>query len=104
MFLAITDLQLQAIDQENEVDTEEIENNLNEGEAISYYFNSGYEYNEILSFLERYHGLTMSYSTLLRRLRQLGLRRRCNRATDEFRTKVAKVRQRIVEIMNGPEA
>ncbi len=94
--LVITDLQLQIINQENGVDTEEIENSFDEGEAISYYFNSGYEYNEILSLLKRYHGLTLSYSMLLRRLGHLGLRRLCNRETDEFRTKVAIIRQQKV--------
>lgn len=41
---------------------------------ITYYFNRGFEYNEIL-FLEKYHNHHISYSMLLRCLRQHGLLR-----------------------------
>ena len=39
---------------------------------ITYYFNRGFEYNEILLFLVKHHNHHISYSTLLRRLRQYG--------------------------------
>ena len=40
------------------------------------YFFCGYDYNEILLFLSKYHNCEMSYSTLLRRLKEYGLQRR----------------------------
>ncbi len=43
---------------------------------IAYYFRSGFEYKEILSFLSKFHGSKMSMSTLKRRLKNLRLQRR----------------------------
>ena len=49
--------------------------NLTEKEAIEAYFNSGFSYNAILCFLEKYHDMSMSLSTLKRRLSQYNLKR-----------------------------
>ena len=43
---------------------------------IKHYFENGYEYKEILEFLEKYHDVKISLSTLLRRLRSYGLQRK----------------------------
>ena len=48
--------------------------NLTEKEAIEAYFNSGFSYNAILCFLEKYHDMSMSLSTLKRRLSQYNLK------------------------------
>ena len=50
--------------------------NLNEEQAIRYYFNCGFEYNVILQFLSKYHGVTLSLRTLSHRLKEYGLTRR----------------------------
>lgn len=49
-----------------------------EREIIYNYFNLGYENEVILQFLADYHGIRMSLSTLKRRLRDYGLKRRGN--------------------------
>ena len=49
--------------------------NLMEKEVIEAYFNSGFSYNSILCFLEKYHDMSMSLSTLKRRLSQYNLKR-----------------------------
>lgn len=49
-----------------------------EQEIIHNYFNLGYENEGILQFLADYHGIRMSLSTLKRRLRDYGLKRRGN--------------------------
>ena len=51
-------------------------NGPNESSLIKQYFNRGYEYQEILHFLDAHHGIKISLSTVLRRLRNLGLKRR----------------------------
>ncbi len=73
-----------------------------EEDIIRYYFNSGYSYKEIILFLERQHGLKISYRTLIRRLNQFGLRRRHNKDTQEYNTTVEIVRQQISQIVRGP--
>ena len=50
--------------------------NFDEGAIITFYYNRGLEYNEILGFLAKYHNHCISYSTLLRRLKQYGLSRK----------------------------
>lgn len=47
-----------------------------EREIIEYYFHCGYENKIILDFLATHHGINISLSTLKRRLREYGLRRR----------------------------
>ncbi len=51
-------------------------NNEEEREAIESYFLAGYEYETILCFLSKYHGINHSMSTLKRRLREYGLKRK----------------------------
>ena len=46
-----------------------------EREMTEYYFHCGYENKVILDFLASHHGISMSLSTLKRRLREYGLRR-----------------------------
>ena len=45
------------------------------GELIKMYINSGYTYEVILAFLNKYHGISISMSTLQRRLKSYGLSR-----------------------------
>ena len=72
--------------------------NFNEEDLITYYFNRGFQYEEIIQFLGKYYNLSMSYSTLLRRLKQYGLKRR-DQLTDDLFTRA---RVRISDIINGP--
>ena len=43
---------------------------------LKYYFRQGYEYNVIILFLSKFHGIEMSLRTLKNRYKSLGLRRR----------------------------
>jgi len=52
-------------------------------ELLTYYFETGYAYEEILQFLRDRHDLEMSLSTLKRRLRLYGLKRKGNIVTNE---------------------
>ena len=65
---------------------------------ITYYFNRGFEYNEILLFLAKYHNHHISYSTLLRRLRQYGVSRQKQPSEEVLK----EVRKRIKDIIDGP--
>ena len=49
--------------------------NVTEKEAIEAYFNNGFSYNAILCFLDKYHDMSISLSTLKRRLSQYNLKR-----------------------------
>jgi hypothetical protein len=53
-----------------------VANEEEEREAIESYFLAGYEYETILCFLSKYHGINHSMSTLKRRLREYGLKRK----------------------------
>jgi hypothetical protein len=53
-----------------------VANEEEEQEAIESYFLAGYEYETILCFLSKYHGINHSMSTLKRRLREYGLKRK----------------------------
>ena len=44
--------------------------------AIKYYFKQGYEYNTIVEFLCKFHGISMCVRTLKNRLKMLGLGRK----------------------------
>ena len=55
---------------------ESVNQELNEDQTIRYYCTRGFSHYEILLFLEKQHRHVISYSTLLRRLNQLGLHRR----------------------------
>lgn len=73
-----------------ESESEDVE--FDEEGIIRYYFHKGFEYKEILLFLGTYHDYHISYSTLLRRLKQYGIGRR------EQQIDYATVRRRISEI------
>ena len=62
-----------------QVDTEDgylLPDDHEEEEVIAYYFYRGFQYEEIVMFLEKHHGITMSMRTLKRRLKSYGLQRR----------------------------
>lgn len=86
-------------EEENEDELNEVEN---EEQLLKHYFYSGYKYNEILLFLDKHHDISISYSTLLRRLQKHGLQRRCNRDAEEYAEKVRQARERIQAIIDGP--
>ena len=84
-----------ALNEDSDSDTDF---NFDEEAIITYYYNRGFEYNEILGFLEKHHNHCISYSTLLRRLKQYGLSRRSQPSEDLLKH----VRERIKEIIDGP--
>ena len=49
---------------------------IDEKELITFYFNRGFSYNEIIQFLAKEHNISISYKTLCRRLKTYGLHRR----------------------------
>jgi hypothetical protein len=51
-------------------------NAVNEEDLIKYYFFRGYQYKEILRFLSEYHGISISKSTLQRRLKFYNISRK----------------------------
>ena len=69
-----------------------------EESVIKYYFSRGFEYQEILHFLHKNHDHHISYSTLLRRLKQYGISRRNPNTLHQMDD----VRKRVQEILNGP--
>eukprot|EP00794_Sanderia_malayensis_P015227 gene15227-16801_t len=83
-------------------DQTEEEDNFNEEDVIKYYFNSGYNYDEILLYLENYHNLKISYRTLLRRLKQYGLSKRPDKGSNSYAALIHASRQKIWEITGGP--
>ena len=62
---------------------------------IRHYFSLNYDYNTILSFLERNHGIKMSKRTLLNRLNEYQLRRRHRNIDEEI------VRECILRELDG---
>ena len=64
-------------------------------DIIRGYFQKNYSYKTILKLLEKYHGIKISRSTLLNRLKEYGLQRRRN-VVDRDR-----VRQCIVQEVDG---
>eukprot|EP00794_Sanderia_malayensis_P002313 gene2313-2663_t len=71
--------------------------NFNEEDLIRYYFNRGFKYEEIIQFLAKYYNHSISYSTLLRRLKQYGLKRRDQLTNDIF----IRARARISDIITA---
>ena len=49
---------------------------LDEEDAIGDYFRKGLTYDDMLAFLDKYHGIGMSVFTLKRRIKEYGLKRR----------------------------
>ena len=76
----------------------ETECNFDEEAIITYYFSGGFEYNEILLFLVKYHNHHISFSRLLRRLRQYGLSTQKQPSEEVLK----EVRKHIKEIIDGP--
>ena len=85
-------------DSEEENEPQEID----EEGIITYYFNRGFSYEEMLLFLEKRHNCKMSRSTLLRRLKSFGLSRRGFANNPNHNYIIEQVRQRITELINGP--
>lgn len=79
-------------------DPEDLQANVDEESLIKYYFHRGFAYEEILKFLEKHHDHCISYNTLLRRLKQYGLRRKLQ-VTENTPDMV---RDRISTILAGP--
>ena len=63
---------------------------------LKYYFRQGYEYDVIIVFLSKFHGIEMSLRTLKNRYKSLGLRRR---GVDFDETEI---RTRIQQELDGP--
>ena len=64
--------------------------------AIKYYFKQGYEYNTIVEFLFKFHGISMCVRTLKNRLKMLGLGRKSMDFNEQ------EVRERIMREIDGP--
>ncbi|KAK2556211.1 hypothetical protein P5673_021820 [Acropora cervicornis] len=60
---------------DSEADGAELEASFDEEEVLKYYLNRSFNYQEILTFLSERHQHSLSYNTLLRRLKKYGLRR-----------------------------
>ena len=66
--------------------------------VVKYHFHRGFEYQKIILFLAKNHNYSISYSSLLRKLKQYGLSRRNLNGQDQ----VADIRKCIKEIVSGP--
>ena len=64
--------------------------------ALKYYFRQGYQYDVILMFLSKFHGIEMSLRTLKNRFRSLGLQRKAAEFDE------VEVRQRMQQEIDGP--
>ena len=73
-----------------------------EEEVLKYYFDRGFNYQEILLFLSERHEHPLSYSTLLRRFKKYGLARRGVTDKEEFNDIFGEVQRRMAELINGP--
>ena len=67
-----------------------------EREIIEYYFARGFQYNTIIDFLSKRHGISMSERTLRSRLNVYGLRRR----SPDYN--LDEIRELIQEKLQGP--
>ena len=61
---------------EDKDSSNEVEVEIDEETVIKYYFQRGFSYEEIIHFLAKRHDHEISNSTLLRRLKTYGLKRR----------------------------
>ena len=73
-----------------------------EESILRYYYSRGFEYQEILTFLRKQHGLEITYRTLLSRLKMYSLHRRHKDCDVNLQAKHDLVRQRITEMVDGP--
>ena len=77
IFLYVDVLDLWLEDSSEEEDSNnEVEVEIDEETIIKYYFQRGFSYEEIIHFLAKRHDHEISNSTLLRRLKTYGLKRR----------------------------
>lgn len=86
----------------SESDPDELEGSFDEEEILKYYFHRGFSYQEILLFLCNRHQCQMSYSTLLRRLKKYGLKRRGVVNEETFNDKFLKVQRSMTKLISGP--
>ena len=70
---------------------------MNSKMADRYYFIRGFEYMEIIQFLSKYHGKSISERTLHRRLREYGLNRRTNY------NGIKEIEEEVRKLLDGPE-
>lgn len=85
---------MQLLDQSDSEDEAEFDEKM----LLKYYFTRGFSYNEIILFLAKHHNYEISYSTLLRRLKKYGLKRR----NASLQQQITIVQRRIREILDGP--
>ena len=76
---------------DDQVDVEQFD----EEDIIRYYFFRGFSYEEIRRFLQKDHATEISISTLKRRIKSYGLRRK------QVEYDIAQVREAIIGIVNG---
>ena len=91
---------MESSDHDSDFDDQTFEEN--EEEILKYYFFRGFTYEEILCFLANRHQCTISYSTLLRRLKKYGLARRGITSKDSFEETFQTIQRRMRELINGP--
>ena len=91
--MAANNLEEDEFDQD--YDNENNDDLTNEEDIIRFYFYRGFNYEEILKFLQKYHDKEMSLSTL-KRIRNYGLQRR----NIEYDLDV--VRDAVRSLLNGP--
>ena len=101
LYVDILDLRLEDSSEEED-SSNEVEGEIDEETIIKYYFQRGFSYEEIIHFLVKRHDHEISYSTLLRRLKTYGLKRRDFFNVDNSGEVLEAVRQRITEIIHGP--
>ena len=82
--------------------TSSTDEGIDEKELITFYFNRGFSYNEIIQFLAKQHNFSISYRTLCRRLKSYGLHRQGINEQANSEDILEIVRRRITEIINGP--
>lgn len=93
-FYLFVDLRTASEDSEPEIVEE-----FDEEVVLNYYFKRGFSYSEIIEFLAKHHNYHISNSTLLRKLKHYGLRRRNARMSEQ---KIIEVKRHIQDILNGP--
>ena len=81
-----------------EEDLEEPAEAVDEEGLITYYFFRGLKYDEIRLFLSKFHDVDVSLSTLKRRIKQFGLKRR------KVDYNLAVVTDSVRALLNGPDS
>ena len=93
LLIMADDFEYDDLEEQDEEQDEDDEDNL-----LRYYFYRGFKHLEIIQFLSKYHDITVSHSTLKRRLRVLGLKRR----RPEY--DIAEVRNAVRRLLDGPDS